>query len=65
MKIILRGHVLTQAQLDAIVPVLNLHMHGRISKAKFESAAEQACADAGCPVPEGIGPEGLRKGKAK
>lgn len=64
MKIILRGHLLTQEQLDAIVPVLNQRMHGRLSAAKFEAAAEKACADAGHPVPEGIGPHG-KEGKAK
>lgn len=51
MSIILRGHELTQPQLDAIVPVLNDHMNGKISKKKFEQACVDACASAGCPIP--------------
>lgn len=45
------GHELTQPQLDAIVPVLNAHIAGRISKKKFEPAVEEACRKAGCPIP--------------
>lgn len=45
------GHELTQPQLDAIVPVLNEHMAGRISKKKFEKAVEEACRKAGHPIP--------------
>lgn len=52
MSIILRGHQLTQPQLDAIVPVLNDSMNGKISKKKFEQACVDACAAAGCPVPD-------------
>lgn len=52
MSIILRGHKLTQPQLDAILQVLNDHMNGKISKKKFEQACVDACAAAGCPVPD-------------
>jgi hypothetical protein len=45
------GHELTQPQLDAMVPVLNAHMAGKVSKKKFEAAIEQACREAGCPIP--------------
>lgn len=52
MSIILRGYKLTQPQLDAIVPVLNDHMAGRISKKKFEQACIDAIEKAGCPLSE-------------
>ena len=42
MSINLKGHILNQRQLDAIVPVMNDLMHGKVSKKKFE----QACVDA-------------------
>lgn len=50
MSIILRGYKLTQPQLDAIVPVLNDHMEGKISKKKFEQACVDALDKAGCPL---------------
>lgn len=46
------GHEFTQQQIDAIVPILNEHMAGGISKKKFESAVEEACRKAGCPIPD-------------
>lgn len=52
MSITHRGHVLTQQQLDAIVPVLNNKMQGKIRGAKaFEAAVDKALEAAGCPVP--------------
>lgn len=50
MGIIMRGKELTQEQLDAIVPVINAHMIGRISKKKFEPACIEAMDKAGCPL---------------
>lgn len=48
MSINLRGFILEQPQLDAIVPVLNDHMNGRISRKKIEQACVDACEKAGC-----------------
>ena len=45
-----RGHKLTQQQLDALVPVLNERMHGKISEQEFEAAVDGALEKAGCPV---------------
>jgi len=45
-----RGQKLTQQQLDALVPVLNDRMHGKISEQKFEAAVDEALEKAGCPV---------------
>lgn len=52
MSVVLRGFVLEQPQLDAIVPVLNAHMVGQISKKKFEQACVDAIEAAGCPLRE-------------
>jgi len=49
-KVIMQGQILTQAQLDAIVPVMNLKIDRRMSKAKFEESCIKAMADAGCPL---------------
>jgi F0F1-type ATP synthase delta subunit len=57
MKIIHRGHSLTQQQLDALVPVMNRYMHGEIKKRDFEAEVDKALEAAGCPVPHEIGPE--------
>lgn len=52
MRIIHRGHVLNQQQLDAILPVLRESMNGRHrGKKKLEAAIDQALEAAGCPVP--------------
>jgi hypothetical protein len=49
MGIQLQGQDLTQEQLDAIVPVLNDRMRGRVTHRKFESACLEAMDKAGCP----------------
>lgn len=50
MSIILKGHVLNQRQLDAIVPVMNQLMQGKVSQRKFESACVSALEEAGCAI---------------
>lgn len=50
MSINLQGHILNQRQLDAIVPVMNDLMHGKVSKKKFESACVAALEAAGCAL---------------
>jgi len=56
-RLIIRGHLLTQAQLNALVPVMNKDLNGDYaSTAEYQAAIEQACADAGHPIPEGEGP---------
>lgn len=50
MSIILQGHVLNQRQLDAIVPVMNDLMHGKVTQKKFEAACVKALEGAGCPI---------------
>ncbi len=50
MGINLRGFILEQPQLDALVPVLNDSMQGKISKKKFEQACVDALDNAGCPL---------------
>ena len=50
MKIILQGKELTQEQLDAVLPVINARMIGRIALRKFESACLEAMDKAGCPL---------------
>lgn len=53
LRIIHRGVVLDQQQLDAIVPVLNDSMNGVIrGKKKLEAAIDKALEAAGCPVTE-------------
>ncbi|HGM8089290.1 TPA: hypothetical protein ACKP9S_005699 [Pseudomonas aeruginosa] len=53
MQIIHKGHVLSQAQLDAIVPVFNEVMRGHNrGRKKLEDAIDKALLEAGCPVPE-------------
>lgn len=52
MRIIHRGHELSQQQLDAIVPVLNASMRGKHpGKKRLEAALDKALEAAGCPVP--------------
>lgn len=50
MSFLLRGHRLNQRQLDAMTPVLNDHIHGRLRKAEFEAACVAALEAAGCPL---------------
>lgn len=45
-----RGQKLTQQQLDALVPVLNRHMHGEIKKRDLDAEFDKALEAAGCPV---------------
>lgn len=45
-----RGQKLSQTQLDALIPVLNKYMHGEIKKSDFNTEADKALAEAGCPV---------------
>lgn len=49
MGIQLQGQDLTQEQLDAIIPVINARMIGRISNKKFEMACLEAMDRAGYP----------------
>lgn len=49
MGIQLQGKYLTQEQLDAVLPVINARMIGRIGNRKFESACIEAMDKAGCP----------------
>lgn len=59
MSVTHRGHVLTQAQLDAMTLVLNEQLGGQHKGLKkFTAAFERKCAERGCPIPEGIGPKG-------
>lgn len=50
MSIILKGYALNQRQLDAIVPVMNDMMHGKVSQKKFEQACVEALEKAGCAL---------------
>lgn len=50
MIVIHRGHELNQQQLDALVPVLNRHMHGEIKKKDLCAEFDKALEAAGCPV---------------
>lgn len=50
MSIVLQGHTLNQRQLDAIMPVMNDMMHGKVSQKKFEGACVKALEHAGCPL---------------
>lgn len=50
MSINMRGHILNQRQLDAIVPVMNQLMAGNVSQKKFEQACVDALEKAGCPL---------------
>ncbi|WP_024717979.1 hypothetical protein [Pseudomonas putida] len=50
MSIVLQGHKLNQRQLDAITPVMNDLMQGRVSQKKFEQACVDAIEAAGCPL---------------
>lgn len=51
MSIELNGHILNQRQLDAITPVMNDYMHGKIKgQKKLEEAMVAALEAAGCPL---------------
>lgn len=49
MTIILQGTKLNQRQLDAMTPVMNQLIQGRITQDGFEEACVQALQAAGCP----------------
>ena len=56
LAIIIRGHKLTQQQLDAITPCVDANMQGQYRGiAKFEAACIEAMQKANCPLPEGQG----------
>jgi len=50
MSVELKGHILNQRQLDAIVPVMNLLMQGKVKQKGFEDACVKALEAAGGPV---------------
>ena len=50
MSIVMQGHTLNQRQLDAIVPVMNDLMRGKVSQKKFEQVCVKALEEAGCPL---------------
>lgn len=50
MSINLKGHILNQRQLEAIVPVMNDLMQSKVSQKKFEQACVDALEAAGCPL---------------
>lgn len=51
MSINLKGHILNQRQLDAITPVMNDYMHGKIKgHKKLEQACVAALEEAGCAL---------------
>lgn len=60
MSINLKGHILNQRQLDAITPVMNDYMHGKIKgHKKLEQACVAALEEAGCAL-AGTLPPGVR-----
>lgn len=66
MRIIHRGHVLNQQQLDAILPVLQDSMSGRYRmKKKLEAAIDRALEEAGCPLPGEPGGQATKTAPAK
>ncbi|HCF4080888.1 hypothetical protein [Pseudomonas aeruginosa] len=51
MRVIHRGVELNQAQIDAIVPLMNDFARGLIrGKKKLEAAIDKALEEAGCPL---------------
>lgn len=46
----MKGHILNQRQLDAIVPVMNELMQGNVSQKGFEKACIAALEAAGCAL---------------
>lgn len=65
MSINLQGHILNQRQLDAIVPVMNHLMQGKVSKKKFEAACVAALEAAGCALGYDTGIPGAEKSVAE
>lgn len=50
MGINMQGHILNQRQLDAIVPVMNDLMQGKVKQKNFEAACIKALEAAGCAL---------------
>ena len=50
MSVSMKGYILNQRQLDAIVPVMNDLMQGRVSQKGFEKACIAALEAAGCAL---------------
>jgi hypothetical protein len=50
MSVSMKGHILNQRQLDAIVPVMNDLMQRRVSQKGFEKACIAALEAAGCAL---------------
>lgn len=50
MSIKLQGHILNQRQLDAITPVFNDLIQGRIKPKEMDQACVDALEKAGCPL---------------
>ena len=55
LSILIRGTKLTQEQLDAITPIVDLRMQKLVSAKQFEVRCLQAMEDAGCPLVEAEG----------
>jgi hypothetical protein len=49
MNIILKGHTLNQRQLDAITPVMNMLLQGKVKQKAFDAKCVEALEAAGCP----------------
>lgn len=46
---------LSQPQLDAIVPVLNMRMEGKLrTKKQFHAEIRNVCEKAKCPIPDDV-----------
>lgn len=50
MRISIGGVILNQRQLDAITPVMNDLLQGKVKQVNLDAACLAAMADAGCPV---------------
>lgn len=50
LEITHRGQVLTQDQVNALIPVLNKRARSRMSLAKIEEECDKALEAAGCPL---------------
>ncbi|MDC6536570.1 hypothetical protein LN429_15805 [Pseudomonas syringae] len=50
MGISIGGVILNQRQLDAITPVMNDLLQGKVKQVNLDAACRAAMADAGCPV---------------
>lgn len=50
MSLNLQGYILNQRQCDAIVPVMNQLLQGKVSQKKFEAKCVEALEAAGCAL---------------